>query len=59
MEFLYKGNLKVENGTLSFSPTSKEDEGRYSCEIENGAGERLKKVIVLKVHGRKNYSHSL
>lgn len=40
------------NGTLNFNPTLKQHEGKYLCEIDNGAGEILKKVISLTVHGR-------
>lgn len=40
------------NGTLIFDPTSKDHEGKYTCEIDNGAGESLKKIVALIVHGR-------
>lgn len=52
---MHESYLKSQNGTLSFSPTTKEDEGRYSCVIDNDAGERLKKVVTLTVHGRRNH----
>lgn len=57
LESLYENHLKSQNGTLSFSPTTKEDEGRYSCVIDNDAGERLKKVVTLTVHGTSNHYH--
>ncbi|GIY67330.1 titin [Caerostris darwini] len=38
------------NGTLNFNPTSKEDEGSYECEVHNGIGESLTKVVLLVVH---------
>ncbi|XP_054724333.1 cell adhesion molecule DSCAM-like [Uloborus diversus] len=38
------------NGTLTFAPTFKGHEGKYMCEIDNGAGEPLSKVVSLTVH---------
>ncbi|GBL76503.1 Titin [Araneus ventricosus] len=40
------------NGSLSFNPTSKEDEGSYECKVENGIGEILTKIVQLVVHER-------
>lgn len=40
------------NGILSFDSSSKENEGYYECEIENGIGENLKKTVQLIVYGR-------
>ncbi|XP_035230458.1 Down syndrome cell adhesion molecule-like protein Dscam2 [Stegodyphus dumicola] len=38
------------NGTLTFNPTLKEYEGKYLCEVDNGAGEPLRKTFSITVH---------
>lgn len=49
---LYAVVQNSENGTLTFNPTLKNQEGRYVCEADNNGGEILKRVVSLLVHGR-------
>lgn len=47
------------NGTLIFDSTSKDHEGQYLCEIDNGDGEALRKTVSLTVHGRIFFTNSI
>ncbi|KAG8178102.1 hypothetical protein JTE90_017450 [Oedothorax gibbosus] len=43
----------ANNGILTLNPTTKDHEGYYECEIENGIGEKLRKKVQLTVYGMK------
>lgn len=42
----------THNGTLTLNPATKEDEGMYQCEANNGIGKAKEKLITLKIHGK-------
>lgn len=41
----------LDNGTLQFKKVMKEDDGSYVCEVDNGVGIPLKKMVQLVVYG--------
>lgn len=47
------------NGTLTFYPVVKEDEGMYQCEANNGIGKAKEKLITLKIHGKNQLIYYL
>ncbi|GFY66508.1 titin [Trichonephila inaurata madagascariensis] len=49
-----KSYREVDNGTLTFNPASKDDDGSYECKVENGIGEVLTKIVLLVVHDSKD-----
>lgn len=50
---IYSIVRESENGTLILNPTLKEHEGKYMCQADNNAGDTLKRIVSLLVHGRK------
>lgn len=43
------------NGTIRFDNVRKGDEGAYLCEISNGVGSGLSKLIFIKVNGKPKF----
>ena len=54
-DFLFNYIENYKNGTLTFNPIKKENEGKYSCIADNGAGPPLLRTITVKVNGINKY----
>lgn len=54
-DFLFEPHVhQYQNGTLSFTHVSKDNEGQYLCEAKNNIGSGVSKVIFLKVNGNNS-----
>lgn len=53
----YENLRYFSNDTLVFKSVQKNNEGKYSCEADNGVGVPIKKTMTLIVHGniKKKY----
>ncbi|XP_017771587.1 PREDICTED: Down syndrome cell adhesion molecule-like protein Dscam2 [Nicrophorus vespilloides] len=55
-DFMFEPNVhQYQNGSLSFSHVSKENEGQYLCEGKNNIGTGVSKVIFLKVNAPAHF----
>ncbi|KAK9708583.1 Immunoglobulin I-set domain [Popillia japonica] len=55
-DFLFEPHVhQYQNGTLSFTHVSKDNEGQYLCEAKNNIGSGVSKVIFLKVNAPAHF----